>query len=100
LAIGRYDLGLPLSRLQGSQAMLGVPVPDATPWDQSEKVGDCRSGVLASRERLAAQGELISQEDTSVRMLSRIGENLTRRAHAEAMGFSRPKERTGMYTTA
>ena len=30
LAIGRYYLGLPLYRLQGYQAMLGVPVPDAT----------------------------------------------------------------------
>jgi transposase len=100
LAIGRYYLGLPLSRLQGYQAMLGVPVPDATQWDQIEKVGDCSYGVFAYLERLAAQGELIYQDDTSVRMLSLIGENLTRRAQAEAMGFSRPKERTGMSTTA
>jgi len=41
LAMGRYSLGLPLSRLQGSQAMLGGPVPEATPWDQSEQVGAC-----------------------------------------------------------
>jgi len=96
LAIGRYSLGLPLSRLQGYHAMLGVPVPDATPWDQIEKVGDCSYGVFAYLERLAAQGELISQDDTAVRMLSLIGENLTMRAQAEAMGFSRPKERTGL----
>jgi len=51
---------------------------------------------LASLERLAAQGERISQDDTAVRMLSLIGENLTRRAQAEAMGFSRPQERTGL----
>lgn len=100
LAIGRYSLGLPLYRLQGYQAMLGVPVPDATQWDQIEKVGDCSYGVFAYLERLAAQGELIYQDDTSVRILSLIGENRTMRAHAEAMGFSRPKERTGMYTTA
>lgn len=100
LAIGRYSLGLPLSRLQGYQAMLGVPVPDATQWDQIEKVGDCSSVVCESLERLAAQGELIYQDDTAVRMLSLIGENLTMRAQAEAMGLSRPKERTGMYTTA
>src|SRR4029453_3781728 len=34
LAIGRYYLGLPLYRLQSYQAMLGVPVADATQWDQ------------------------------------------------------------------
>ena len=28
LAVGRYYLGLPFYRLQGYQAMLGVPVPD------------------------------------------------------------------------
>jgi hypothetical protein len=55
---------------------------------------------LAYLERLAAQGELIYQDDTSVRILSLIGANLTMRAQAEAMGFSRPKERTGMSTTA
>lgn len=36
LAVSRYVLGVPSYRLQGYQAMLGVPVPDATPWDQIE----------------------------------------------------------------
>jgi transposase len=100
LAIGRYDLGLPLYRLQGYQAMLGVPVPDATQWDQIERVADCAYVVFAHLERLAAQGELIYQDDTAVRILSLIGENLTIRAQAKALGLSRPQERTGMYTTA
>jgi hypothetical protein len=30
---GRYYLGLPFYRVQGYQAMLGVPMPDATQWD-------------------------------------------------------------------
>jgi transposase len=100
LALGRYYLGLPLYRLQGYQAMLGVPVPDATQWDQIEQVGDCGYIVFAYLERLAAQGELIYQDDTAVRILSLIGENVQIRAQAAAMGLSRPKERTGMYTTA
>ena len=41
LAVGRDYLGLPFYRLEGYQAMLGVPVPDATQWDQIERVGDC-----------------------------------------------------------
>ena len=51
-------------------------------------------------QRLAAQGELIYQDDPAVRMLSLSGENRKMRAQAEAMGFSRPQERTGMSTTA
>src|SRR5438128_901770 len=41
LAVSRYDLGIPGDRLQGYQAMLGVPVPDATQWGQSGGVGGC-----------------------------------------------------------
>src|SRR6266853_4218925 len=100
LVVGRYYLGLPFYRLQGYQAMLGVPVPDATQWDQIEKVGDCGYVVFEYLETLAAQGELIYQDDTSVRILSLMAENLTLQAQAEAMGFLRSKERTGMFTTA
>jgi transposase len=100
LAVGRYYLGLPLYRMESYQAMLGVPVPDATQWDQLERVADSGYVVFVHLERLAAQGELIYQDDTAVRILALIGENLQRRAHAEAMGFSRSQERTGMYTTA
>ena len=46
LALGRYYLGVPLYRLEGYQAMVGVPVSDATQWDQIERVADCAlSGV-------------------------------------------------------
>ena len=100
LVVGRYYLGMPLYRLQGYQAMLGVPMPDATQWDQIEKVGDCSYVVFAYLETLAAQGELIHQDDTSVRILTLLKENQAIRAHAAAQGLSRPTERTGMFTTA
>ena len=100
LVVCHYYLGLPLYRLQSYQAMLGTPVPDATQWDQIEKVGDCSYVVFEYLETLAAQGELIYQDDTSVRILTLLKENQERQARAEAMGFSRSKERTGMFTTA
>lgn len=80
--------------------MLGVPVPEATPWDQIEVVGDCAYKVFAQLEREAAQGELIFQDDPAVRILSLIKENRERVAAAQAQGLSRPKERPGMPTTA
>ena len=70
LAVGRYYLGLPLYRLEGYHAMLGVPLPDATQWAQIETGGDSRHGVFRHRAHRAAQGELIYQDDTSVRILS------------------------------
>ncbi len=100
LAVSRYYLGIPGYRLQGYQAMLGVPVPDATQWDEIEKVGDCAYVVFAQMEQMAAQGELIWQDDTAVRILSLMQENLELIAAAQAHGLSTPKERTGMHTTA
>ena len=47
LVVSRYYLGVPFYRLQGYQAMLGVPVPDATQWDQIERVGDCVTWCLS-----------------------------------------------------
>lgn len=97
LALGRYYLGVPLYRLEGDQALLGVPVPDATQWDQIERVADCASPVFRQLETLAAQGEVIYQDDTPVRILSLIEEN--RRAEAQARDSSPAPPRTGMYTT-
>jgi hypothetical protein len=100
LVVSRYYLGLPFYRVEGYQAMLGVPMPDATQWDQIEKVADCCYVVFEYLETVAAQGELIHQDDTSVRILTLIKENQQIRAHAAAQGVARPTERTGMFTTA
>jgi hypothetical protein len=100
LAVSRYDLGIPGYRVQGYQAMLGVPVPDATQGDQIEAVGDCAYKVFEHMEREAAQGELIFHDDTAVRIVALIKENSARRSAAQAQGGSTPKERTGMHTTA
>lgn len=80
--------------------MRGVPVPDATQWDQIEQVGDCAYKVFEQMEKEAAQGELIFQDDTAVRIVSLMQENLARVTAVQAQGRAMPKERTGMHTTA
>lgn len=97
LALGRYYLGVPLYRLEGYQAMVEVPVSDATQWDQIEALADCAYPVFEHLKALAAQGEVIYQDDTPVRILSLIKEN--RQAEAQANDPSQPCGRTGMYTT-
>jgi hypothetical protein len=94
LVLGRYYLGVPLYRLEGYQAMVGVPVSDATQWDQIERVADCAYPVFEHLKELAAQGEVIYQDDTHVRILSLMAEN--RRTQADDTS----EARTGMYTTA
>jgi hypothetical protein len=63
-----------------------VPVPDATQWDQIERVAACAYPVFVPLECLAAQGELISQDDTPGRLVSLIAENQQAQAQAAAKG--------------
>jgi hypothetical protein len=100
LALARYYLGLPWYRLEGFQALVGVPVADATQWEQTEIVGDCSYPIFKCLEKLAAQGEVIFQEDTPQRVLAVIEENQQARARAQAQGKTKTDERTGMQTTA
>ena len=99
-AVSRYLLGLPFYRIDSYQALVGMPLPEATQWDQIEQVAHCAYVVFAHLERLAAQGEWISQDDTAGRILSLINENLQIQAAAEARGLLQPTERTGRHTTA
>jgi hypothetical protein len=89
-----------LDRIEGYHALLGGPVPDATQGDQIERGADGGDGVLQPLEGLAAQGERIHQDDTAVRLVARLKDTPQMRAQAAAQGFSRPKERPGMFPTA
>jgi transposase len=98
LALARYYLGVPWYRLESFQALVGIPVPDATQWDQVEVVGDCAHPVFKYLEKMAAQGEVIFQDDTPQRVLALIEEN--QQAQAQAQGDTVVVARTGMQTTA
>jgi hypothetical protein len=100
LALARYYLGLPWHRLEGFQALVGVPVPDAPQGDQGESVGDCTHPIFKGLEKEAAQGEVIFQDDTPQRVLALIEENQQARAQAQTQGNAKPPARTGMHTTA
>src|SRR6267378_1065818 len=87
---------------QGHNPHRGVVLVNQLPLGRQrlEKLKDHLAAVPNLLETLAAQGELIHQDDTAVRIVTLIKENQQIRAQAAAQGFSRPKERTGMFTTA
>ena len=93
IVLGRYYLGLPFYRLEQYQALVGVPVADATQWELAERVADCAYPVFEQLEALAAQGEVIFQDDTHVRILALLAENRRADATGETL------ERRGMHTT-
>jgi hypothetical protein len=91
-------LGVPWYRLEGVQVLVGIPMPDATQWDQVEGVGDCAYPIFKCLERMAAQGAVIYQDDTPGRILTLIEEN--QQAAAQAKGTGAAPSRTAMQTTA
>jgi len=93
LAIAKNYAGMPFYRLQGLQKMVGVPLPHTTQWHLVESLADDIYPVYYELERLAAQGEIISHDDTTVKILSVIKENKGKAERGE-------KGRKGTYTTS
>lgn len=86
----KYGTGMPFYRLEGLQANLGVPLPAQTQWDVVR--GGAKDLLPAYEElvRQAAQGEVLQNDDTPMRILSHLKENEERK---------KEKERTGTFTT-
>jgi len=74
LAMMRYGGGFPHYRLRRFQDNLGIPLPESTQWDILEKAADSAQYVYKELIRQAAQGDLIHNDDTTMRILSRIKE--------------------------
>ena len=82
IAVLRYGNGLPHFRLEGLQASLYIPLPDATQWDIISKAAPSPRAVFEELIRQAAQAPLLHSDDTPMKVLSLMKE----RARAEAGG--------------
>jgi hypothetical protein len=78
----RYGNGMPHFRLEGLQASLYVPLPDATQWDIVSKAVPAPRAVFEELIRQAAQAPLLHSDDTPMKVLSLMAE----RERAEADG--------------
>jgi len=82
IALLRYGHGLPNFRLEGLQASLYIPLPDATQWDIVSKAAPSPRAVFEELIRQAAQAPLLHSDDTPMKVLSLMRE----RERAEAGG--------------
>ena len=71
-ALLKYGTGLPFNRLERLQASLGVPLPASTQWEIVESVADRIAPVYRELAREAAQGDIIHNDDTVMKILSQI----------------------------
>ena len=68
-ALLKYGSGLPFNRLDQLQATLGVPLPSSTQWEIVESVADKIHPVYPAMMRQAAQGDLVYNDDTVMKIL-------------------------------
>jgi transposase len=69
IALLKYGSGMPFYRLEKLEQALGIPLPASTQW---EIVEDEAEVIQAARDELirqAAQGEVLHNDDTSMRVL-------------------------------
>jgi transposase len=87
IAMLRYGSGFPWYRLQGLEESLGIPLPVATQCEIVAETAATLQPALQELTRQAARGEVVHNDDTSMRVLS-----LDRDADISA-------ERTGVFTS-
>jgi transposase len=93
----KYGSGLPFNRLEGLQGDLGVPLPASTQWDIVEAVATGLAPVFDELIRQAAQGQVLHNDDTTVKILELMGES----ARHEGLGDAERDTdgRRGLYTS-
>jgi transposase len=77
MATLRYGGGMPLNRLKDLEASLGIPLPASTQWGIVEEVAQLIQPAHDELIRQAAQGEVLHNDDTSMKVLSLRREKLT-----------------------
>jgi len=72
IALLKYGSGVPFYRLDALQESLGIPMPASTQWEIVEEVGQKIDPVYKHLIKEAAQGEIIYNDDTVAKILSRM----------------------------
>ena len=100
IALLKYGSGLPFNRLEGLQGNLEVPLPASTQWDIVQALADGLAPAFTELIRQAAQGDVLHNDDTTVKILELMGERGRQKALTGDVGdLDKIDSRTGMYTS-
>jgi hypothetical protein len=72
IALLKYGTGMPFHRMERLETQLGIPLPAATQWELMESAADSVEPILNELIRQAAQGGLMHNDDTSMRVLKLV----------------------------
>src|SRR5271156_2668615 len=69
IALLKYGSGMPFYRLEKLEQALGIPLPASTQWEIVEEAAEVIQTARDELIRQAAQGEVLHNDDTSMRVL-------------------------------
>jgi transposase len=99
----KYGSGMPFNRLEGLQGDLGIPLPASTQWDIIHAKAEKITPALEELIRQAAQGEVLHNDDTTVKILEFMGarakEQVLAEEAAEDSAEKETSDRRGMFTS-
>jgi hypothetical protein len=94
IACLKYGAGFPFNRLEKLEANLGIPLPAATQWDLVKDPCEVFEPVFDALIGEAAQGEVLHNDDTPMKILELMAEN-----HRPEESSEEPSKRTGLFTS-
>lgn len=98
----KYGTGVPFNRLDTLQESLQVPLPASTQWEIVSGAVEQFTPVHQELIRQAAQGEVLYNDDTTVKILELMGAEARAKALAEsgeAGSDATGRQRTGLFTS-
>jgi transposase len=96
IALLKYGSGLPFNRLAGLQGNLGIPLPAATQWEIVRDSADQITPISEALIRQAAQGRVVHNDDTGMKVLSLAAAKEPDQTNGESPTTS---ERKGVFTS-
>jgi transposase len=119
IALLKYGNGMPFHRAEKLQENLGIPLPASTQWDIVKAQAERAERIWKELLWQAAQGDVVHNDDTGVKILEMMGERARQAALEEEaedtteraaedldedsagdLAMEPGPERTGMFTTA
>jgi transposase len=90
----KYGAGLPFNRIEKLQEGMGIPMPAATQWELVKGAAGRLAPVHQELIGQAAQGKVLYNDDTTMKVLELTGEQ-----RAAAATDEETDERTGVFTS-
>jgi len=103
IALFKYGGGFPWNRLGKLQHCLGIPLPPSTQWDIVQDASRACEPAFEELQRQAAQGQVLHNDDTAMKILERMGKRRAAALLAAPIGTDgahpRDTARTGIFTS-